>query len=112
MTIKTKTVVIDGKKYLEKSFKKVVPVSDYGISKIKGAQIKSEANLNVQFTIDDAADYTMLKGYLNNKLVPLITRPINPPNKQIHTNGKANMLMLMISIVSGKDFIRYSELLT
>ena len=75
MTIKTKTVVIDGKKYLEKSFKKVVPVSDYGISKIKGAQIKSEANLNVQFTIDDAADYTMLKGYLNNKLVPGTDKP-------------------------------------
>ena len=75
MTIKTKTVVIDGKKYLEKSFKKVVPVSDYGIYKVKGSQIKSEANLNVQFTIDDAADYMMLKGYLNNKLVPGTDEP-------------------------------------
>jgi len=70
MPIQTKTVEIDGVKYLEKSFKKVIPVSDYGIAVIKGSQIQSEANLTVGFKIDNAKDYVMLKGYLNNKLIP------------------------------------------
>lgn len=67
---KYKTIVVDGVKYLEKSFKKVIPISDYGIYSVKGANIKAEANLSVGFKIDDSKDYVMLKGYLNNKLIP------------------------------------------
>lgn len=75
MPIKTKTVTIDGKKYLEKSFKKVIPVSDYGISTINGAQIAAEANLAIGFKIDPAKQYIMLRGYLNNKLIPGTNEP-------------------------------------
>lgn len=75
MPIQTKTVTIDGIKYLEKSFKKVIPASDYGISIIKGSQIAAEANLKVGFIVDMNKDYTMLKGYLNNKLIPGTDKP-------------------------------------
>lgn len=75
MTIKFKTVVIDGKKFYEKSIKKVVPITDYGSVVIKGADIRNNANLRVGFKIDDNANYTMLKGYLNNKLIPGTNEP-------------------------------------
>ena len=65
-----KIVTIDGKKCYEKGFKKTISISDYGISTIKGGQLEIEANLNIGFNIDSNADYTMLKGYLNNKLIP------------------------------------------
>jgi hypothetical protein len=67
---KLKLVTIDGKKFFEKSFKRIIPINDYGIYTIKGLQIQAEANLNIGFKIDNNSDYVMLKGYLNNKLVP------------------------------------------
>lgn len=75
MTIKFKTVEIDGVKYIEKSIKKVVPITDYGSVVIKGADIRNNANLRVGFKVDDNANYTMLKGYLNNKLIPGTNEP-------------------------------------
>lgn len=88
MNIKTKTVEIDGVKYLEKSFKKVVPVSDYGITVVKGSELQKEANLTIGFVIDTEKEYTILKGYLNNKLVPGSDIPAKDSYGDIPTGDK------------------------
>ncbi len=65
-----KTVEIEGKKYLEKSFTKVMAIADYGRVLIKGSDVSREANLQIDFDIDQSKEYVMLKGFLNNKLIP------------------------------------------
>jgi len=85
--IEVKTVTINGIKYLEKSMKKVVPVSDYGQVVIKGSEIIGFANLGVGFKIDNNTDYIMLKGYLNNKLIPGTTEPAKDSYGDIPTGS-------------------------
>jgi hypothetical protein len=65
-----KIVSHDGKKCFEIRHKVLVPVSDYGIETVKGSEIEALANIPVTFKIDHNKDYIMLKGYLNNKLIP------------------------------------------
>lgn len=88
MTIKLKTVEIDGVKYFEKSFKKVVPITDYGSIKIKGSEIIANANMSVNFKIDNETEYIMLKGYLNNKFIPGTNEPAKDSYGDIPTGDK------------------------
>ena len=74
---KYKTIVVDGVKYFEKSFKRVIPLTDYGVYQIPGSQLVAEANLKIGFNIDNEKKYVVLKGYLNDKLIP----GTNDPNK-------------------------------
>jgi len=67
---KLKLVTLDGKKYFEKAFKRVIPINNYGIVQIKGSELQVESNLKIGFIIDSAKTYIMLKGYLNNKFIP------------------------------------------
>lgn len=88
MSIQLKTVEYNGKKYFEKSIKKIVPIGDYGIMLIKGSEIALNANLSVSFKIDNNADYVMLKGYLNNKLIPGTNEPAKDSYGDIPTGNK------------------------
>ncbi|MCP4178044.1 MAG: hypothetical protein GY756_09775, partial [bacterium] len=70
-----KTIEIDGKKFYEREGVKLVSILDYGVEKIKGSQIQGQANIKLGFNIDSNADYTMLSGYLNNKVIPGTNEP-------------------------------------
>lgn len=68
--VQIEEVEIDGVKYYEKSEKILVPIAEYGVESIRGRNINSEANIKVGFKIVPDDEYIMLKGYLNNKLIP------------------------------------------
>jgi hypothetical protein len=85
---KYKTVTVDGVKYFEKSFKKVIPVSDYGIVQTKGAALSAEANLKIGFNVEAEKNYTILKGYLNDKLIPGTNDPAKDSYNDIPTGSK------------------------
>lgn len=93
---KLKIVTIDGKKFFEKSFKKVIPINDYGSLVINGSQIAAEANLNVGFKVDPAKTYTMLKGYLNNKLIPGTNMPAKDGGGDIPTGSAVYDIVRLI----------------
>jgi len=88
MDNKIKTVVVDGKKYFEKSIKKVVSITDYGSITVKGIELQGMANLKIGFKIDNATDYTVLKGYLNNKLIPGTNEPAKDSYGDVPTGDK------------------------
>lgn len=66
---------LNGKKVFEKSFSKVMSISDYGRELIPAENVSREANLPINFDLTPGVQYVMLKGYLNNKLVPGTNEP-------------------------------------
>lgn len=70
MKTEYKVIEQDGQKFWEKSDKIAMKISDYGIETVKGSQIAALANIPVGFIVDQSKDYVMLKGFLNNKLIP------------------------------------------
>jgi len=61
---------IDGVKCFELDQKISVKVSSYGIKQAKGSDLQSMANIPITFLYDNDKEYTVLSGYLNNKLIP------------------------------------------
>lgn len=82
-----KLVTIDGRKCFEKAFKRVIPINNYGIMSVKGIDLQSEANLKIGFSVDNSKTYTMLKGYLNNKLIPGTNEPAKDSYNDIPTGS-------------------------
>ena len=61
---------IDGIKCFEVEQKISVKVSSYGIRQVKGTDLQAMANIPITFLYDNDKEYTVLSGYLNNKLIP------------------------------------------
>jgi hypothetical protein len=61
---------IDGVKCFEVEQKISVKVSSYGIKQVKGSDLQAMANIPMTFLYDNDKEYTVLSGYLNNKLIP------------------------------------------
>jgi hypothetical protein len=61
---------IDGVKCFEIEQKISIKVSSYGIKQVKGSDLQAMANIPITFLYDNDKEYTVLSGYLNNKLIP------------------------------------------
>lgn len=82
-----KIVELDGKKYFEKSFSKIFAVSDYGRELIDAENVSREANLPINFDLTPGTQYLMLKGFLNNKLIPGTNTPAKDSYGDIPTGS-------------------------
>jgi len=132
MDIEVKEIEQDGVKYYEKSAKLKMKVSDYGVKVIKGSEIAAEANVKINFTIDESKDYFMLSGYLNNKLIPDTQLPAQdsygdiPTGKNVydvqrlannpvalvdHTNSASMIAGNYIYLAENKQGLKFKEIL-
>ncbi|WP_438979976.1 hypothetical protein [Polynucleobacter sp.] len=82
-----KIVEIEGRKFYEKSFSKVFAVSDYGREVIAAENVSREANLPINFDLTPGVQYVMLKGFLNNKLIPGTAEPAKDSYGDIPTGS-------------------------